>query len=86
MCSLIMVNRNGIIILMFVVVNMFGRCIWSTTMVGAHQRCCPSEENHTVVCVIHLWMSKAGFWVTIIVDLGHPSLLGVRVANRSLIV
>ena len=31
-------------------------------------------------------MSKSGFWITIIVDLGHPSLLGVRVANRSLIV
>ena len=31
-------------------------------------------------------MSKSGCGVTIIVDLGHPSLLGVRVANRSLIV
>merc|ERR1719282_2158133 len=82
-----MVNRNNIIMVMFVVVvNMFGRCVWCSTMVGANQRCCPSEENHTVVCVIHLRMSKAGFRVTIIVDLRHPSLLGVRVANRSLLV
>jgi len=55
-------------------------------MVGANQRCCPSEEYNTVVCVINLRMSKSGFGVTIIVDLGHPSLLGVRVANRSLLV
>ena len=80
MCSLVMASRNNVLLIIFVV-NMYGRRIWSAAMASTHQGGCPPEENNTIEGVIYLGMSQSSSGVTVIVDLGHPSLLGVGIAN-----